>query len=80
MEKSKILIVGATGYLGKYVVKASVRLGHPTFILVRQSSATDAAKKELLAEFESLGAISLKVRLILALLSIMFNLHQFIHS
>ncbi|KAL5776322.1 hypothetical protein ACOSP7_009248 [Xanthoceras sorbifolium] len=30
-ELSKILIFGGTGYLGKYLVKASVLLGHKTF-------------------------------------------------
>lgn len=50
--------MGATGEMGKYIVEASVKLGHPTFILVRSGSASDPAKKELLAGFESLGAIS----------------------
>nr|AIB06954.1 eugenol synthase [Vanda hybrid cultivar] len=43
-EKSKILIIGGTGYIGKHVVAASVKLGHPTFVLVRPSSASDPAK------------------------------------
>lgn len=32
---SKILIIGATGYLGKFMVKASVSMGNPTFAYVR---------------------------------------------
>ncbi|KAE8664245.1 Isoflavone reductase-like protein [Hibiscus syriacus] len=32
-EKSKILIIGGTGYIGKFIVKASTKLGHPTFVL-----------------------------------------------
>nr|AKB11752.1 eugenol synthase 2 [Gymnadenia odoratissima] len=32
---SKVLVIGATGYIGKYLVEASVKLGHPTFALVR---------------------------------------------
>ncbi|OMO87544.1 hypothetical protein CCACVL1_08934 [Corchorus capsularis] len=36
--KSKILIIGATGYIGKFIVEASVKEGHPTFALVRQTS------------------------------------------
>jgi hypothetical protein len=56
---SRILIVGATGEIGKYVVQASVKLGHPTFILVRPGSS-DPAKKALVAEFQSLGAITIQ--------------------
>ncbi|CAH2080554.1 unnamed protein product [Thlaspi arvense] len=34
-EKSKIMIIGATGYLGNYMVRASLSMGHPTFAYVR---------------------------------------------
>jgi hypothetical protein len=62
MGKSRILVVGATGQIGKYIVPASVKEGHPTFFLTRPgSSASNPAKQALLAEFESLGAISLPV-------------------
>ncbi|KAI3762827.1 hypothetical protein L1987_53269 [Smallanthus sonchifolius] len=37
-EKSKILVIGGTGYIGKFVVEASVKAGHPTFALVREST------------------------------------------
>ncbi|KAF3446335.1 hypothetical protein FNV43_RR11514 [Rhamnella rubrinervis] len=30
---SKILIIGGTGYIGKFIVGASAKLGHPTFAL-----------------------------------------------
>ncbi|KAA3467012.1 isoflavone reductase-like protein [Gossypium australe] len=30
-EKSKVLIIGGTGYLGKFIVEASAKEGHPTF-------------------------------------------------
>uniref|UniRef100_A0A803NN41 NmrA-like domain-containing protein n=1 Tax=Cannabis sativa TaxID=3483 RepID=A0A803NN41_CANSA len=32
-EKSKVLIIGGTGYIGKFVVEASAKAGHPTFAL-----------------------------------------------
>ncbi|KAI3451632.1 hypothetical protein Pfo_008297 [Paulownia fortunei] len=32
IEKSKILIFGATGYLGKCLIKASISTGHPTYV------------------------------------------------
>ena len=60
MGKSRILVVGATGEMGKYIVHASVKLGHPTFVLVRPGSS-NPAKQALLAEFQSLGATSLHV-------------------
>lgn len=53
-------MVGATGQIGKYIVPASVKEGHPTFFLTRPgSSASSPAKQALVTEFESLGAISL---------------------
>ncbi|KAJ0989067.1 hypothetical protein J5N97_007423 [Dioscorea zingiberensis] len=54
-EKSKILIIGGTGYIGKFIVHASVKLGHPTFVLVRSATASDPAKAELLSGFKSAG-------------------------
>ncbi|KAK9942513.1 hypothetical protein M0R45_008175 [Rubus argutus] len=33
--KSKILFIGGTGYIGKFIVEASAKAGHPTFALVR---------------------------------------------
>ncbi|KAL5555165.1 hypothetical protein UlMin_037401 [Ulmus minor] len=53
---SKILIIGATGYLGKYMVKASLSAGHSTFVYVRPINPNaDPSKLQLLKEFESLG-------------------------
>uniref|UniRef100_A0A5B7AUW5 NmrA-like domain-containing protein n=1 Tax=Davidia involucrata TaxID=16924 RepID=A0A5B7AUW5_DAVIN len=55
-EKSKILIFGATGYLGKYMVKASVAMGHPTYAYVRPLKPnSDPSKLELHKEFEFMG-------------------------
>ncbi|XP_058780738.1 phenylcoumaran benzylic ether reductase Betv6-like [Vicia villosa] len=53
-EKSKILI-GGTGYIGKHIVEASAKAGHPTFALVRESTLSDPAKANLLDNFKSLG-------------------------
>ncbi|KAF5751775.1 hypothetical protein HS088_TW02G00793 [Tripterygium wilfordii] len=55
-EKSKILVFGATGYLGRYMVKASVSLGHPTYVYVRPiKSKTDTVKLAVHKELESIG-------------------------
>ncbi|KAJ9671159.1 hypothetical protein PVL29_027239 [Vitis rotundifolia] len=55
-EKSKILVFGATGYLGKYMVKASVSMGHPTFAYVRPVNPdANPSKLQQHRELESLG-------------------------
>ncbi|CAO2209265.1 unnamed protein product [Urochloa humidicola] len=59
-EKSKILVVGATGHLGRHVVAASARLGHPTFALVRDTAPSDPAKAALLQSFRDAGVTLLK--------------------
>ncbi|XP_010040045.2 isoeugenol synthase 1 [Eucalyptus grandis] len=54
VEKEKILIFGASGYLGKFMVKASLSMGHPTLAYVR-STNPDPSKQWLLHEFESMN-------------------------
>nr|XP_043627819.1 isoflavone reductase-like protein [Erigeron canadensis] len=57
VTKSKILIIGGTGYLGKFLVEASVKHGHPTFILVRKSTlpTTNPSKSSLIDSFKESG-------------------------
>nr|M1T9X3.1 RecName: Full=Phenylcoumaran benzylic ether reductase IRL1; AltName: Full=Isoflavone reductase-like 1; Short=GbIRL1; Short=IFR-like protein 1 [Ginkgo biloba]AGG40646.1 isoflavone reductase-like protein [Ginkgo biloba] len=55
MGKSRILIIGATGYIGRQVAKASAALGHPTLILVRETTASNPEKAQLLESFKSSG-------------------------
>ncbi|XP_058217226.1 isoflavone reductase-like protein [Rhododendron vialii] len=54
-EKTKILIIGATGYIGKFIVEASAKSGHPTFALVRESTVSDPAKAKLIDGFKNSG-------------------------
>ncbi|KAH9621779.1 hypothetical protein KSS87_016560 [Heliosperma pusillum] len=54
-EKSKILIIGGTGYIGKFIVEASAKVGHPTFALVRES--TIASKADLVDKFKNLDLV-----------------------
>ena len=49
---NRVLIVGGTGYIGKYMEKASVSQGYPTFVLVRP--ATAAAQAKILQEFKDI--------------------------
>ncbi|GAY65780.1 hypothetical protein CUMW_243670 [Citrus unshiu] len=37
---ASILSIGGTGYIGKFIVEASVKAGHPTFVLVRESTVS----------------------------------------
>ncbi|CAL4977285.1 unnamed protein product [Urochloa decumbens] len=59
-EKGSILVVGGTGRLGRHVVAASARLGHPTFALVRDTAPSDPTKAALLKSFTDAGVTLLK--------------------
>lgn len=50
-DSSKVLIFGGSGYIGSYIVRASIKLGHPTYVYSRPNST----KADLLNEFQSLG-------------------------
>ncbi|TXG74493.1 hypothetical protein EZV62_003072 [Acer yangbiense] len=55
-ELSKIVIFGGTGYIGKYMVKASVFFGHKTFVYARPITPhTTPSKLQLHKEFQSMG-------------------------
>ncbi|KAK9002748.1 hypothetical protein V6N11_060329 [Hibiscus sabdariffa] len=54
-RQSKVLIIGGTGYIGKFIVEASAKQGHPTFALVRESSISDPVKGKLIDNFKNLG-------------------------
>ncbi|RYQ80145.1 hypothetical protein Ahy_Scaffold1g106743 isoform G [Arachis hypogaea] len=53
--KSKVLVIGGTGHLGKYIVEASSKAGHPTFALVRESTVSHPQKSNLIESFKSYG-------------------------
>eukprot|EP00258_Populus_trichocarpa_P023145 XP_024439164.1 eugenol synthase 1 isoform X2 [Populus trichocarpa] len=53
---SKILIFGGTGYLGKYMVKASVSMGHKTYVYARPiTTQSSPAKIGIRKEFQAMG-------------------------
>ncbi|GLJ19457.1 hypothetical protein SUGI_0351180 [Cryptomeria japonica] len=56
MGGSRILIIGATGYIGRHVTNAALAQGHPTFLLVRESTTSNPDKVQLLESFTSKGA------------------------
>ncbi|GMP95274.1 hypothetical protein CsSME_00044383 [Camellia sinensis var. sinensis] len=56
MEKSKVLVVGGTGYIGRRIVKASLALGHTTYVLQRREIGLDIEKLQMLLSFKEQGA------------------------
>ncbi|KAK9077832.1 hypothetical protein SSX86_006170 [Deinandra increscens subsp. villosa] len=54
--KSKVLIIGGTGYLGKRLVKASLEQGHETYVLQRPEIGVDIEKIQMLLSFKKQGA------------------------
>ncbi|KAK3440980.1 hypothetical protein EUGRSUZ_B01243 [Eucalyptus grandis] len=52
---SKVLVIGGTGYTGKFIVEASAKSGHPTFALVRESTLSSPAKAGIVVVFKRLG-------------------------
>lgn len=56
-SKSRILIIGATGFIGRHFTEASLAAGHPTFLLVRKFAASSNPEKaKLLESFQTSGA------------------------
>ncbi|KAF6162050.1 hypothetical protein GIB67_002639 [Kingdonia uniflora] len=52
---SKILIIGVTGLIGKYIVEASMKSDHPTFALVRECTVSDPVKGKLIESYKNSG-------------------------
>ncbi|KAG5581706.1 hypothetical protein H5410_052333, partial [Solanum commersonii] len=53
--KSKILFIGGTGYIGKFIVEASAKAGHETYVLVTESTFSNPTKFKLIDTFKSFG-------------------------
>ncbi|XP_027361229.1 isoflavone reductase homolog [Abrus precatorius] len=56
MGKSKVLVVGGTGYIGRRIVKASLEQGHETYVLQRPEIGLDIEKVQMLLSFKMKGA------------------------
>jgi uncharacterized protein YbjT (DUF2867 family) len=59
-NETRILVIGGTGRLGRHIVAASARLGHPTIALVRDTAPSDPAKAALLRSFRDTGVALVK--------------------
>jgi nucleoside-diphosphate-sugar epimerase len=57
MEKSRVLVVGGTGYIGRRIVRASLAQGHRTLVLMRPELGMDVDKLQLLLSFKAQGAV-----------------------
>jgi leucoanthocyanidin reductase len=57
-NNSKVLIVGATGFMGRFVAEAIVDSGRPTFILVRPDSG-NPSKANAVDALQKKGAITI---------------------
>ncbi|XP_028759458.1 isoflavone reductase homolog [Neltuma alba] len=56
MAKSKVLIVGGTGYIGRRIVKACLAQGHETYIVQRPELGLQIEKLQMLLSFKKQGA------------------------
>ena len=77
--KSKILVIGGAGYIGKFIVEASAEAGRPTFVLVRECSLSNHAKSKIIHHLITLGAFFVFVRK-LQHLSYIFTVITYVHS
>lgn len=57
--KSRVLVVGATGFIGRFVTEASLAAGRPTYVLVRLSPGSPCNKAKIVEAFKDKGAFLL---------------------
>lgn len=62
---TKILVIGGTGYVGKFMVGASAKAGYPTFTLLRDSTLSNPHKSSIIQYFKTLGVHTLLVRFVI---------------
>ncbi|MBA0689259.1 hypothetical protein Goari_006994 [Gossypium aridum] len=59
VANGRVLIVGATGFIGRFVADASLDAGRPTYVLVRPSSGNQYSKDKVDKALRDRGAILL---------------------
>lgn len=73
-KKSKVLIIGATGFIGQFITQAALDAGKTTYLLNRSIPKFPANEKDMkLKAFEDQGAIILHVFLIHLLLFLLYT-------
>ncbi|KAK4762422.1 hypothetical protein SAY86_008190 [Trapa natans] len=58
--KGRLLVVGATGFIGRFVAEASIESGRPTYIFVRPGSGFSPSKANAVKSLQDKGAIVLQ--------------------
>lgn len=56
----RVLVIGGMGFIGQFVVAASLTAGHPTYVLLR-GEPSDPTKASLVRSFRKKGATILHV-------------------
>ncbi|GMP95286.1 hypothetical protein CsSME_00044391 [Camellia sinensis var. sinensis] len=56
MGKSKVPVVGGTGYIGSKIVRESLAQGHTTCVLQRLDMGMDVNKLQMMFSFKASGA------------------------
>uniref|UniRef100_A0A0D9XYC1 NmrA-like domain-containing protein n=1 Tax=Leersia perrieri TaxID=77586 RepID=A0A0D9XYC1_9ORYZ len=62
-KSSRVLVVGATGFVGRRIVAASLAEGHPTYVLMRPELGLAVDKVQTLLVFKARGARLLEASL-----------------
>ena len=55
MASSKILVIGGTGYIGRFVAGAAVAAGHPTYVLIRHAIVADPNRAQRIQHMKDAG-------------------------
>lgn len=56
-SKNRVLIIGATGFMGKFLTEASLSSSHPTYLLIRPGGPLISPKSTTIKTFQEKGAI-----------------------
>ncbi|KAK4784607.1 hypothetical protein SAY86_018975 [Trapa natans] len=56
-SKGRLLVIGATGFIGRFVAEASTESGRPTYVLVRPGSCFSPTKADAIKSLKEKGAI-----------------------
>jgi nucleoside-diphosphate-sugar epimerase len=56
-QESKILVIGGTGYIGKYIAEASAKAGHPVKYIVKYIIESGRERRERAKAYNRLHCI-----------------------
>lgn len=58
----RTLIVGSTGFIGRFIAEACLESGRPTYVLVRSRSSAFSTKTQIIHTLQNKGATIIIVR------------------